>query len=156
VKYSETSWGRVFVLRLEHGDRLPDVLEKFAGDHCIGAALVCFLGGADQGSTIVVGPEDGAAPKPRPVLHNLTGVSEALGLGTLFLNAGGQPKLHLHAAFGRGGETVAGCTREGVGIWHIGEVVLCEILNPGMLRKVEAGTGFELLEKEGDPQSRKD
>ena len=150
MRYSETRWGRVFVLRLEHGDLLPDTLEGFARDQGIEAALVYFLGGADESSTIAVGPEDGTTPKPRPVMRNLAGVSEAVGLGTLFPNEEGQPKLHLHASFGRGGETVTGCTREGVRVWHIGEAVLCEILDTGMLRKVDAKTGFELLEKEGD------
>ena len=32
MRYSEARTGRVFVIRLETGDRLPDVIERFAAD----------------------------------------------------------------------------------------------------------------------------
>ncbi|KAF1085312.1 hypothetical protein SPSYN_01448 [Sporotomaculum syntrophicum] len=95
---------------------------------------------------MVVGPEDGNAPKPRKMVTELLGTSEAMGIGTLFINEEGLPKLHMHSAFGRNRDTVTGCTREGVIIWHIGEVVIFELLNSTAFRKVDPGTGFELLE----------
>lgn len=148
MKYSEAKLGRIFVLRLEHGDMIPDVIQEFAAKQKIKAAIVHFLGGADTGSKVVVGPEDGTAPKPRPMVTELSGTSEAVGMGTLFINEAGIPKLHLHAAFGRGRETVTGCTREGVMIWHIGEAVIFELLDTAAARKIDPGTGFELLEME--------
>jgi len=146
MKYSETSVGRIFILRLEHGDRIPDVIETFAAEHHIGSALVHFLGAADLNSKVVVGPEDGSALKPRPVVTELLDTSEAVGVGTLFLNEAGIPKLHLHSAFGSSKETVAGCTREGVKIWHIGEVIIFELLTMVAQRRIDPQTGFELLE----------
>jgi len=56
------------------------------------------------------------------------------------------PKLHLHAAFGRNRDTITGCTREGVTIWHIGEVVIFELTNSTAQRKIDPETGFELLD----------
>ncbi|MFA4885532.1 MAG: PPC domain-containing DNA-binding protein [Desulfotomaculaceae bacterium] len=148
MKYSEAKLGRIFILRLEHGDKIPDVIEEFAADHQIRSAVVHFLGGADTNSKVVVGPEDGTAPKPRPMVIELLGTSEAVGMGTLFINEAGIPRLHLHAAFGRSRETVTGCTREGVMVWHIGEAVIFELLDTTAKRRIDPGTGFELLEME--------
>lgn len=146
IKYTEANLGRIFILRLEHGDKIPDTIEEFARTKLINVAILHFLGGADANSKVVVGPEDGTAPKPRKMVTELLGTSEAVGIGTLFLNEAGEPKLHLHSAFGRDRNTVTGCTREGVTIWHIGEIVIFELLNSPALRKVDPGTGFELLE----------
>lgn len=146
MKYSEAKLGRVFILRLEHGDRLPDIIEEFAADQKIKSAIIHFLGGADTGSKAVVGPEDGTADIPRPVVADLPGTSEAVGIGTIFVNEEGKPKLHLHSAFGRGADTVTGCAREGVIIWHIGEAVIFELFNTNAKRKIDHGTGFELLD----------
>ncbi|EGW37165.1 hypothetical protein [Desulfosporosinus sp. OT] len=33
MKYSEANLGRIFILRLEHGDRIPDTIENFAITH---------------------------------------------------------------------------------------------------------------------------
>ena len=146
MKYSEAKTGRIFVLRLEHGDKIPDVIEEFAAAQKIEAAIVHFLGGADTGSKVVVGPEDGKASRPQPIVTELSGTCEAFSLGTLFVNDQGTPKLHMHAAFGRKGRTVTGCTREGVLVWHIGEAVIFELLDTTASRKIDPGTGFELLE----------
>ena len=137
--------GRIFILRLEHGDRIPDTIEEFATTHQIDSAILHFLGGADTNSKVVVGPEDGTAKKPRKMVTELLGTSEAVGIGTLFINEDMVPKLHLHSAFGRNRETVTGCTREGITIWHIGEVVIFELLNSSAQRKLDTVTGFELL-----------
>ncbi len=148
MKYTEAGLGRTFILRLEHHDRIPDVIEDFAKTHKIRSAAVLFLGGADEGSKIVTGPEDGKAEKPKPTVTKLKGASEAAGVGTLFLNESGIPKLHLHASFGRQSETVTGCTRQGVSVWHIGEVIIIELINTAAVRKIDGHTGFELLETE--------
>ncbi len=146
MKYTEASQGRIFILRMEHGDMIPDLIEEFAREQQIKAALVFWLGGADTGSQVVVGPEDGTAPKPIPMVTRLLGTSEALGLGTLFCDEEGLPKLHLHASFGRSREVITGCTREGVAVWQIGEVIIQELRDAAALRKIDPQTGFELLE----------
>lgn len=146
MKYSEANLGRIFILRLEHGDKIPDTIEKFAKEHKVDSAILHFLGGADINSKVVVGPEDGLAKKPRKMVTELLGTSEAVGIGTLFINEEKVPKLHLHSAFGRNRDTVTGCTREGISIWHIGEVVIFELLNSSARRKFDTETGFELLD----------
>jgi len=57
MKYSETHLGRIFVLRLEDGEIVHEVIEQFARDHAVRAAALIILGGADDGSKLVVGPE---------------------------------------------------------------------------------------------------
>jgi uncharacterized protein len=148
MKYSEANLGRIFILRLEHGDRIPDTIEEFAKTHNVESAMLHFLGGADKGSKVLVGHESGSNPQPSPMITSLLGTSEAIGFGTLFINEEGAPKVHLHCAFGRNEDTVTGCTREGVIIWHVGEVVLFELVNTSVKRKIDLHTGFEQLECE--------
>lgn len=49
MKHTEANLGRIFILRMEHGDRIPDVMEEFAKANQIKSALVLFEGGADKG-----------------------------------------------------------------------------------------------------------
>lgn len=146
MKYTEANLGRIFILRLEHGDKIPDVIEEFAGVNEIKSATVLFIGGSEQNSKVVVGPEDGMASPPVPKVIDLPGVSEAVGVGTIFENESKVPKLHMHSAFGRNEQTLTGCTREGVTIWHIGEVIIFELTNSSAQRKINSTNGFELLE----------
>ena len=120
--------GRVFVLRLHEGDRLPEVLESFAEEQLLANAVCFFLGGANENSRMVVGPEDGKVCPPQPMTTLLKGVHESFGVGTIFVNGAGKPKLHMHAACGRNEETITGCVRMGVDVWQIGEVIVLEML----------------------------
>lgn len=146
MRYSEARTGRVFVIRLETGDRIPDAVERLAEEQGVARGFLVVLGGAEDGSRIVTGPEDGAALPPIPMIHRIAGVHEIAGVGTIFPDAQGKPSLHLHAALGRGDAAVAGCTRPGVDIWTIGEVVLVELLGTGARREIDPATGFSLLE----------
>jgi predicted DNA-binding protein with PD1-like motif len=146
MRYSEAKVGRIFVVKLEHGDKIPDAIERFAQEQQIASAVVQFLGGADTGSKVIVGPEDGQARKPRPMMTELLGTSEAFGIGTILMNEDHMPKLHMHASFGRGRETLTGCSREGINVWQIGEVIVMELLDHQASRKLDLETGFELLD----------
>ena len=84
MKYSQAQPGRIFVIRLENGDIVHEVIESFAREHAIGAATLVILGGADKGSRLVVGPEDGQSKPVIPMGLMLENVHEAAGVGTLF------------------------------------------------------------------------
>ena len=66
MKISGGTIGCVFVLRLEHGE------------------------------AIVTGPIDGAAMPTKAVLTALAGAQEVAAVGTLFPDAAGAPRLHMH------------------------------------------------------------
>ncbi|MFB3890045.1 MAG: PPC domain-containing DNA-binding protein [Candidatus Bathyarchaeia archaeon] len=148
MQFTEARLGRIFILRLHDKDRLPEVLEKFAEDHKVDSALCFLVGGAKEKSRIVVGPKDGDAFPPEPMTTLLKAVHEVCGVGTIFADEAGKPKLHMHASFGRNENTVTGCVRMGVDIWQIGEVVILELTGAGAQRAKDAKTGFEFLEVE--------
>ncbi len=145
MQYREGQMGRVFILRLEEGERLNDSIEKFAREKQVSHGLAFFLGGSADGSKVVVGPEANRETII-PMIHALKGEQEVLALGTLIPNEAGEPVLHMHGAAGREGKATVGCTRAGVNVWLIGEVVLLEILGADSARRQkDPATGFQLL-----------
>jgi predicted DNA-binding protein with PD1-like motif len=145
MKYSLAKPGRVFVIRLEDGEVIHEVIEKFARKQKIKAGFLVVVGGADDGSRLVVGPEKGRARPVVPMEHALDGVHEVAGTGTLFPDEKGNPSLHLHISCGRKGSAVTGCARAGVKVWHVIEVVLVELTGTAAARRMDAATGFKLL-----------
>jgi uncharacterized protein len=146
LQFTEAKMGRIFILRLHDKDHLPDVIEEFAAKQKIQCALCFLVGGAKQHSRVVVGPKENEAMPPEPVVTLLDGVSEVAGVGTIFVNEDGKPKLHMHASFGRGEKTITGCVRMGVDVWQIGEVVVLELTGAAAKRAMDKKTGFEFLE----------
>jgi len=146
LNYTEAKLGRIFILRLNHGECLHEVMEKFASQKQVSSALCFFLGGAEDKSKVVVGPKDGAVLPPEPMITLLRGVHEACGVGTIFTDEIGKPKLHMHASFGRNDTVVTGCVRMGVDVWQIGEVVILELAGSLARRAKDKDTGFEFLE----------
>jgi predicted DNA-binding protein with PD1-like motif len=146
MKYSEAKYGRVFIIRLEDGDILHECIEKFARENNVKAGFLIAVGGADKGSKLVVGPEEGRAESIKPLEYMLDGVHEITGSGTVFMDEQGEPKLHMHVAGGRKENAKVGCVRKGLKVWHILEIVLVEFIDTKAIRKFDKETGFELLE----------
>jgi predicted DNA-binding protein with PD1-like motif len=146
MDFTEAKPGRIFILRLHQGECLHEVIEKFASQKQVASALCFFLGGAENKSKVVVGPKDGATLPPEPMVTLLRGVHEACGVGTIFPDEQGKPKLHMHASFGRNDTAVTGCVRMGVDVWQIGEVVILELTGSSAKRAKNKDTGFEFLE----------
>jgi len=145
MRYSEATYGRVFVIRLEDGDVIHETIEAFAQAQGIRAAALVILGGADAGSRLVVGPSQGRGQAIVPLEHVLEGVHEVTGTGTLFPDEEGRPSLHMHIACGRGGTAAAGCVRSGVKAWHVMEIILFELRASSAERRLEPAIGFSLL-----------
>ena len=141
---SEGQLGRVFVLRLGDGDRIPDAIEHFAKTSGVSSALVAALGGLENGH-LVVGPKDGKALPPDPMQIAIEAVHESAAVGTIFPGPDGSPRLHMHATMGRGETAHTGCIRPGLDIWKIFEVVVIELVGTGLARSRDPETGFELL-----------
>lgn len=145
MQHREGRIGRIFVLRLEQGERLPEAVETFARDQGLMEAMVIYVGGAQDGSRLVVGPEAGRRDAVLPLIHTLSGIQEVLGVGSLFPNEAGEPVLHLHAATGREGGATVGCTRAGMEVWLVGEVFILEVVGTAARRRKDPQTGFALL-----------
>lgn len=146
MKFSQARQGRVFILRLEDGEIVHEVIERFAVDQKIAAAALTILGGADDGSKLVVGPLEDRLLPLHPMQHVLEHAHEVSGTGTLFPDADGHPILHMHMACGRQGETITGCIRGGVKVWRVMEVVIFELLDTNARRLVEEPLGLKLLQ----------
>ncbi len=145
MKYAEARLGRIFVIRLEDGEVVHEVIEKFAKDHGITAAGLIILGGANDGSKLVVGPEEKNARPVNPMELELDNATEIAGVGTLFPDEEGNPMLHMHMACGRNDKTITGCIRKGVQVWQIMEVILYELVGTTGKRYLDPKLGFKLL-----------
>ncbi|MBN1279490.1 MAG: DNA-binding protein [Chlorobium sp.] len=145
MKYSEARQGRIFIIRLEDGEIVHEQLEQFARDNLIERAHLIIIGGADKGSRLVVGPEESRSLPVMPMTHELYDAHEITGTGTIFPDDEGNMVLHLHMACGREENTVTGCIRNGVRVWHVMEVVLTELLENTASRQPDPITGFKLL-----------
>jgi len=145
MKACEGRIGRVFVMRLEDGDVVPECIERFAGEKGVSVGQAVLVGGIGGGE-VVVGPRRSEERPPEPMFLPIDGAHEVAGVGVLAPGEDGKPVLHIHAALGRAGQTVTGCLRHGVTTWLVGEVILYEILGADMMRIKDEQSGFELLE----------
>jgi predicted DNA-binding protein with PD1-like motif len=146
MRYSLAEQGRTFVIRLEDGEIIHETIERFAREQSIQSASLLVVGGADEGSRLVVGPEEGGTQPVTPMEHILGDVHEIAGVGTLFPDETGRPVLHMHIACGRESSTVTGCVRRGVRVWQFVEVILTELTGTGATRILDAQMGFMILD----------
>lgn len=144
--FSQATQGRVFILRLEDGDIVHETIEKFAQEQGIRAAALIIVGGADKGSCLITGPKHGRAETIEPMAQILNEAHEISGTGTLFPDEEGQPLLHMHMACGRNADTITGCIRDGVKVWHIMEVILFELVNSTAKRVPQPPMGWKFLQ----------
>jgi len=145
MKTTEGKTGRVFVLRLEDGDIVPDCIERFAAEKGVINGQVVLVGGIGSGQ-VVVGPRRTEDMPPEPMLLPLDGAHEVAGIGVLAPDESGRPVLHIHAALGRSGQTMTGCLRNGVKTWMTCEAILYEITGAKAVRVRDKASGFTLLE----------
>ena len=145
MKACEGQIGRVFVMRLEDGDIVPDCIEQFAEENGISVGHAVLVGGIGNGE-VVVGPKRSDEMPPEPMLLPIDGAHEVVGMGVLAPNEDGKPILHIHAALGRSRKAITGCLRPGVATWLVGEVILYEIADVDAKRVRDKKSGFELLE----------
>jgi predicted DNA-binding protein with PD1-like motif len=145
MKACEGRVGRVFVIRLEDGDVVPECIERFAEEIGVSVGQAILVGGIGGGD-VVVGPRRSKEMPPEPMLLPVDGAHEVAGVGVLAPDEDGKPALHIHAALGRAGRTMTGCLRQGVTTWLVGEVILYEVLGTKVVRIQDKQSGFELLE----------
>ena len=145
MKASEGKIGRVFIVRLEDGDVVPDCIESFAAANGITHGQVVLVGGVGGGE-VVVGPRKSEEMPPDPMYLPVDGAHEVAGVGIIAPGPEGRPGLHIHAALGRSGQTVTGCLRRGVSTWLVGEAIIYEITGSQAARLPDKDSGFNLLD----------
>jgi len=144
MEYETGQTGRVIVLRLSDGDPVYKSVEDVARNEGISAATVWIVGGIKNGG-VVVGPKVENVFPLQTLERAFSDAREIVGFGTVFANEYNEPKLHLHAAIGKGGEVIVGCPRIGADCWLINEIVMLEITGLSARRKKDAASGLELL-----------
>jgi len=130
--------GRVFTVRMDHGEDLSESLKTLAAKENIQAATFVLLGAIEAGN-LVVGPKTNERP-PNKMWFGFEDAHEIVGVGNIF-RENGEPILHLHAGLGRAEDSKIGCVRKENQIFMVIEAFVFELV------------GFEaervLNEKEG-------
>jgi len=142
MKYSQGEVGRIFVVKIEHGDDLLKELEHLAGLENIGAGVFYVIGAIKEAS-MVTGPRECTCP-PVPVWYKFSDCREILGIGTLFCE-NAKPIIHLHGVAGREGKTVMGCIRGENEVYLVAEVILIELKNARAFRELDKELGVKVL-----------
>jgi len=124
MQYSEGSLGRIFVLRMDHGEDLIESLQKFLREKKITSCTVLFMGAMRDGRA-VTGPKLPVVP-PTPNYEAYESAWEVFGMATIYPSIEG-PMLHIHSALGRGRQSILGCIRDKAEVYLIVEAVLFEI-----------------------------
>ena len=139
IRSLEMTRGRVFVLTIDTGERIREVIETFCSDNGIKNAKVTVLGGMLSGSSFVSGPllVDGHETTPiQPAVVSTDAPTEFHGVGTVFPDEAGKPVLHLHGSIGRRGFSATGCFRENAIAWLTMEALVEELVGEGAVRRL--------------------
>lgn len=144
LKVTEGKIGRVFIIRLEEGERVPDCIEGFAIRNNIFIAHVAMLGTLMDGE-IIVGPRKTSQHPPEPMHLPVYEAHETIATGLIAPDKDGRPLLHIHGSLGRAGNAMTGCLRNGISSWVCCEIIIYEILGANARRLYDENTGFTLL-----------
>jgi hypothetical protein len=141
MQYTEGQFGRVFQVRVDHGEDLLETLEKFVREKGIRCGFAQFIG-ALKGGRIVTGPKEPVLP-PDPSFESYEGGWEVFGFASITPGQNG-PRLHYHASIGRNQQVLTGCLRERATVYIIVEVLIVEISGSTVTRRKDTVTGLEL------------
>ena len=141
MQYTEGKPGRVFIVRIDHGDDLIATMVQFLNDHQVTNGYIRFMG-ALQSGRIVTGPEVLSLP-PEQHFESFSGGWEVIGMATITPDTNG-PHLHIHASIGRGDRVLTGCLRGEIITYIIIEAVITELIGVDVQRGMDTVTGMRL------------
>jgi predicted DNA-binding protein with PD1-like motif len=139
MEYAKGRIGRVFTVRVDHGDDLILELIKLAELERIESAVFMLLGALKEGK-LVTGPKENKRP-PDPIWTGFNDVHEILGIGDIF-QEDGKPKIHLHTGAGRGDSIKLGCLRGESEVFMVVEVFIFELEGVSARRIPDKEQGF--------------
>jgi hypothetical protein len=148
MRYTEGAIGRVFFVRVDHGEDLLTTLEQFVIEKDIRMGIIQFLGALKSGR-IVTGPREAVLP-PDPSYESYDGGWEVVGFATITPGME-RPHIHYHASVGREREALTGCLRDVAMTYIIVEAVVMELTGTRISRHRDHGTGLELPDP-GSPE----
>lgn len=124
MDYRKGSIGRIFAVRIDHGEDVLAELSGLAVKEEIRSAFFIMLG-AMGNADLVTGPKDKVVP-PTIVWSKFDDAREILGAGDIFWE-NGAPKIHLHGAAGSGRGITMGCIRKAAQAFMVLEVFIVEM-----------------------------
>ncbi|MFZ3169170.1 MAG: DUF296 domain-containing protein [Candidatus Methanoperedens sp.] len=124
MDYRKGSIGRVFAVRIDHGENVLGELSGLAVKEEIRSAFFIMLG-AMGSADLVTGPKDKVVP-PTIVWSKFDDAREILGAGDIFWE-NGAPKIHLHGAAGSSRGITMGCIRKAAQAFMVLEVFIVEM-----------------------------
>jgi len=116
--------GRIFTVRMDHGEDLLGSLKTLASKENIQAATFLLLGAVEAGN-MVIGPKKNERP-PDKMWMSFGDAHEIVGAGNLFREKG-EPVVHLHAGLGRAEDGRIGCVRKENRIFMVIEAFVFEL-----------------------------
>lgn len=138
MDYRKGSIGRIFTVRIDHGEDILDELSGIANKENIRSAFFILLG-AVGGAELVTGPNEKVVP-PITVWSSFNDAREILGAGNIFWE-NEAPKIHLHANTGNSKGVIMGCIRKRAEVFMVVEVFIIEMDIPAK-RKFNETMGF--------------
>ena len=139
MEYAKGKIGRIFTVRIDHGDDLILELTKLSELEHIKSAVFTLLGALKEGK-LVTGPKESVRP-PEPIWSGFDDTHEILGIGNIFLEDG-KPKVHLHIGTGRGGSVKLGCLRGESEVFMVVEAFVFELEGFSASRTLDKAQGF--------------
>lgn len=137
MHYQQGSLGRVFLVKLEHGDDLLKEINHLAAETGLKSACLFMIGALDK-AVMVTGPQQSALP-PQVIEKRIDEGREIVAIGTMFPDQdSGEPVLHIHGSLGRGDTTFTGCLRSDSRVFAVVELLVVE------LSGFTASKGFDL------------
>jgi uncharacterized protein len=141
MQYAQGRWGRVFVVRIDHGEDLLLSLCQFVMEQEISHGVIHLLGALSEGM-MVTGSRHLILP-PDPHYETFEGGFDLFGTATIYPSDQG-PRIHVHASVGKDADAMTGCLRERAMTYIIVEAVVMEIKGLSAYMQHDARTGLSL------------
>lgn len=139
MEYTSGNIGRVFFLRVDHGEDLIEALQTISRKEIIKSAFFFLLGAIEQ-AELVAGPREASVP-PIPMWVKIDSPHEIIGIGNIFYE-GDNPRIHLHCSIGRDEIVTTGCLRNHSKVFMVNEVCILEISGINAERVNDSEKGY--------------
>lgn len=127
MQYQQGRLGRVYLVKVEHGDDLLQEINRLAAETGLKSAYLFMIGAIDK-TDMVTGPQRCELP-PQIIEQRVDEGREIVALGTIFPDQiSGKPVVHIHGSLGRGDTTFTGCLRSDTRVFVVVELLVLEVL----------------------------